>query len=145
MKTKSDLSYKQAILLGVATELTLVAIQFVYMKIFVSNNPGTDFVFTNDYMKSRGFYIFQVVGFFVYTATVYLLFNKFQITSITKILAYILTGAVIELSFYLFMQTGYEGAFLYSILDKFIAAVFGSILYYSTSGKSHNARNMKKV
>jgi len=145
MKTKADLSYRQAILLGVATELTLIAIQFIYMKIYVSNNPGTDFAFTNDYMKYRGFYIFQIIGFFVYTFTVYLLFSRFQITSITKILSYIITGAVIELSFYLFMQTGYEGAFLYSILDKFVAAVFGSILYYSTSGKSHNAGTMKKA
>jgi len=145
MKTKSDLSYKQAIILGVATELVLIAIQFIYMKIYVSNNPETDFAFTNDYMKSRGFYIFQIIGFFVYTFTVYLLFNKFQITSINKILPYILTGAVIELSFYLVMQTGYEGAFLYSILDKFIAAVFGFVLYYSTSGRSNNASTIKKV
>ncbi len=145
MKSKSDLSYKQAILFGLATELTLIAIQFIYMKIYVSNNPGTDFAFTNDYMKFRGFYIFQIIGFFVYTFTVYLLFSKFQIATLTKILTYILTGAVIELSFYLFMQTGYEGAFLYSILDKFVAAVFGSILFYYTTGKSNNARTMKKV
>ncbi|ELR68300.1 hypothetical protein C900_00564 [Fulvivirga imtechensis AK7] len=36
---------------------------------------------------------------------------------------------MVELSFYLFVPAEYETAYFFSILDKFIAAVFASVIY----------------
>jgi hypothetical protein len=135
MKTKSDFTYKQAILLGVLTELILIAIQFIYIKIYVSLNPGENLAFDTDYMRYRGFYVFQIIGFFVYTFTVYMIINRYHIRLLNYILAYLITGGIVELSFYLMIQADYEGAFIYSVLDKFIAAVFGAVLFFYGSGK----------
>ncbi|MEP2669375.1 MAG: hypothetical protein ABJH04_10295 [Cyclobacteriaceae bacterium] len=135
MITKKTFTYQNAMLFGLITELVLVVSQLLYMSVFVKQNPGVEFAFTTEYMKSQGFYIFQIIGFFVYTTSVYFLFKAYQINSLGKVLVYIITGGVVELSFYLIIQATYEGAFLYSILDKFVAAVFGTIFYYYTTGK----------
>jgi hypothetical protein len=135
MKAKTNFTYKQAILLGVLTELVLIAIQFIYIKIYVSMNPGENLAFDTDFMRYRGFYVFQIIGFFVYTFTVYMIINRYHIRLLNYILAYLIAGGIMELSFYLMIQADYEGAFVYSILDKFIAAVFGAVLYFYGSGK----------
>lgn len=127
MNIAKELNYKQVILLGVATELMLVFIQLVYLKL----NSSTDasLAFTTDYMRYTGFYVFQIIGFFVYTAAVFVLLKKFHVSSFYKILFFILAGGVVELSFYLFIPAEYEAAYLFSILDKFIAAVFAAVIY----------------
>lgn len=139
MKTMQELTYKRAIILGIITELFLVLIQFIYLKISAANNPEAPATFTSEYMMTRGFYVFQIIGFFVYIISVYLINMKYQVKALNFLLAYVVTGGIMELLFYLVIQADYQGAFLYSILDKFVAAVFGAILYYYTTGKESTA------
>jgi len=135
MKTKKELTYTQIALIAVFTELTLIAIQFIYFKIYVSNNPETEMGFTTDYMKYRGFYIFQIVGFFIYTFLVYMIAEIHSEKIVNRIVTLIIAGGIVEVSFYVLLSGDYEGAFLYSILDKIIAAAFGVILNSYTTKK----------
>jgi len=135
MKTKNGLTYIQVAVIALVTELTLIAIQLVYLKIYTKANPGAEVDFSSDYMKTRGFYIFQIIGFFLYTFVVYITVGKIASKIFNKLLVLIITGAIVELSFYIIMKADYEGAFLYSILDKVIAASFGLILYNYTTKK----------
>ena len=50
-----------------------------------------------------------------------------------KILALVVAGAVVELTFYAFAQADYQIAYFYSVLDKFIAGAAVIIFYYYTS------------
>ena len=133
MKTRKEFTYAKAILYGVLTELTLVLFQFIYLKNYTTNNPGTDFVFTSDYMMSRGFYVFQIAGFFVYTIVVFILVRKMMVKTFYKILTMLVTGALLELTFYAIVPADYQFAFFYSILDKFIAGFFGAVVYFYSS------------
>ncbi|UXE67237.1 MAG: hypothetical protein KA713_01130 [Chryseotalea sp. WA131a] len=133
MKTNSDFTYARAITYGVLTELLLVLTQFIYLKYYANNNPEVGFVFTSDYMINRGFYVFQIIGFFVYTVVVFVLIRKIKVNTFKKILALIVTGAVIELTFYAIVPADYELAFFFSVLDKFIAGIFGAIVYFYSS------------
>lgn len=139
MKKIQDFTWKRAIAYGIATELFLIALQFVYLRVYAAMNPETAMAFNADYMMTSGFYIFQIIGFFVYAVTVYLLNARYRIPSLKVILVYLITGGIMELSFYLIIQAEYQGAFLYSILDKFVAAVFGAIVYFYTTGKESTA------
>jgi len=96
----------------------------------------TPAVFNADYMMTRGFYIFQIIGFFAYAVMVYMLINRYRISSLKVIWVFLVAGAIMELSFYLIIQADYQGAFLFSILDKSVAATFGGIVYFYTTGKS---------
>jgi len=139
MKKIQEFTWKKAIVYGVFTELFLIALQFVYLRVYAAMNPETTVAFTADYMMSRGFYIFQIIGFFVYAVTVYMLNSRYRIPSLSVILVYLITGGIMELSFYLMVQGEYQGAFVYSILDKAVAAVFGAIVYYYTTGNESAA------
>jgi hypothetical protein len=139
MKNRDDLSYQQMFLWGLLTELMVVAIQFLYISIYESNNPAAASGFTTDYMKTRGFVIFQVLGFFIYTTAVFILLKKLKGNYLRKILTFLVAGALVELTFYLVVQAHYEGAFLYSILDKFVGAALGAIFYYYTHSKKLSA------
>ena len=133
MKTKSEFTYTKAIAYGVLTELVLVLIQFMYLKNYANNNPEAEFVFTSDFMINRGFYVFQIIGFFVYTILVFVLIRKIKVNTFNKILTLIVAGAVVELTFYAIVPADYQIAFFYSVLDKFIASVFGAIVYFYSS------------
>src|SRR5690606_22864754 len=133
MKTNSDFTYTRAITYGVLTELLLVLTQFIYLKYYTNNNPEAGFVFSSDYMISQGFYVFQIIGFFVYTVVVFILIRKIKVNTFNKILVLIVAGAVIELTFYAIVPADYELAFFFSVLDKFIAGVFGAIVYFYSS------------
>ncbi|MGB4971944.1 MAG: hypothetical protein WBO32_04755, partial [Cyclobacteriaceae bacterium] len=122
------------ILYGVLTELALVLAQFVILKDYTNTNPDSDFAFSSTYMMSTGFYVFQVVGFFVYFTVVFFLMRKIKEKPLHKILALVLAGAAVELTFYAFAQADYQIVYFYSVLDKFIAGVAGIIVYYYTSG-----------
>jgi len=139
MKKIQDFTWKRAIAYGIVTELFLVALQLLYLNVYAAMNPEANVVFNADYMMSAGFYIFQIIGFFVYAITVYMLNSRYRIPSLKVILTYLITGGIIELTFYLIIQAEYQGVFLYSILDKFVAAVFGSIVYFYTTGKESTA------
>jgi hypothetical protein len=135
MNTTDDnnFSYGRAILYGILTELVLVVAQFVILKDYTNTNPDTDFAFSSTYMMSTGFYVFQVVGFFVYFTVVFTLMRKIKEKPLYKILALIIAGAVVELTFYAFAQADYQLAYFYSVLDKFVAGAAGSIVYYYTT------------
>jgi hypothetical protein len=133
MKTKSEFTYTRAIAYGLLIELSLVLIQFIYLKYYDKNNPEAGFVFTSDYMINRGFYIFQIIGFFVYTTIVFVVIRTIKVNTFNKILTLIVSGAVIELTFYAIVPADYQFAFFFSVLDKFIAGVFGAIVYFYSS------------
>ncbi|WP_262896722.1 hypothetical protein [Fulvivirga marina] len=40
-----------------------------------------------------------------------------------------MAGGIVELSFYLLIPAEYEAAYLFSILDKLMAAVFAAVIY----------------
>lgn len=128
--TRKGRSIGQMILYGILLELVLVSVQFIYVEFFVATAPGEELAFTAKYMRQTGFLIFQVIGFFVYVLVAYLLLRRLVHNKLSKILAFVVAGAVVELAFYLFMQAAFSGALLYSILDKFVAAAFGALLFY---------------
>ncbi|ELR73272.1 hypothetical protein C900_04783 [Fulvivirga imtechensis AK7] len=105
MNIAKELNYKQVILLGMVTELMLVFIQFIYLKL--NSNTDASLAFTTEYMRYTGFYVFQIIGFFVYTIAVFVLLKKFHVTSFYKILFFIVAGGVVELSFYLLTLANY--------------------------------------
>ncbi len=131
--SNNNFSYGRALLYGVLTELALVLAQFVILKDYTNTNPDTDFAFSSAYMTSTGFYVFQVVGFFVYFTVVFILMRKINEKPLYKILALVVAGAVVELTFYAFAQADYQIAYFYSVLDKFIAGAAGIIVYYYTT------------
>jgi hypothetical protein len=133
MKNKNSLTYTQIVAVALVTEFTLIAVQLVYLKIYSGTNEGVDFAFTSEYMKTKGFYIFQIIGFFLYTGVTYILLGKITNKIFNKLGALVVVGGIIELSFYLIMKAQYEGAFIYSILDKIIAVVFGLIVFNYTT------------
>jgi len=133
MRIKNDFTYTRAIVYGVLIELVLVLLQFIYLANYANKNSEADFGFTSDYMMSRGFYVFQIIGFFVYTILVFVLIRKAKVNTFNKILVLIVAGAVVELTFYAIVPADYQLAFFYSVLDKFIAGVFGAIVYFYTT------------
>ena len=114
----------------------VVAILFLYLHLWESHHPAAGF--TTDYLKTKGIVIFQVWGFFIYTTAVAILLKKLKGNYLPKILTCPVAGALIELTF-LVVPANYEGAFLYSILDKFQGAALGAIFYYYTHSKKLSA------
>jgi hypothetical protein len=135
MKTKNGLSYRQIALIGLGTELTLIIVQLIYLSLYARDNANGVMDLSSEYMKTRGFYIFQIIGFFLYTTVVYVILRKITDKILNKVLLLIVIGGITELTFYLVMRASYEGAFLYSILDKVIAVFFALILYNYTTKK----------
>jgi hypothetical protein len=135
MKTKKELTYTTAVIYGIATELLLVIGQYIFLAINHQLNPDIPLKFSTEYMMSRGFYVFQILGVFLYTFIVYMIASRYTIRSVTFVLAFLIAAAFVELTFYLSIPGTYQGAYLFSILDKVVAAIFGVILYYSV-GKS---------
>jgi len=131
MKTKKDFTYGRAIVYGVAAELLLVVVQYILLAIYHSKNPESTFSFNTEYMMSRGFYIFLIPGFIVYATMVYLIMRNYTIASVGYLFALLLAAAAVEVTFYLSIAASYQGAFLYSILDKVIGSALGAIGYFA--------------
>ncbi len=131
MKTKKEFTYGRAIMFGVASELVLVVIQYILLAIYHSKNPESSFSFSTDYMMSRGFYFFLIPGFIMYATMVFMIMRNYTIASAAYLLAFLLAAAAVEVIFYLTISANYQGAFLYSVLDKVIGAALGIIGYYS--------------
>lgn len=136
MKTKKDFTYGRAIVFGVATELVLLVVQYLLLAVYKANNPSVPFSFSNEYMMSRGFYVFLIPGFILYATVVFLIMQKYTIDSPAFLLVFLLTATVIEVTFYLTIAADYKGPFLYSVLDKVIGTALGVIGYYAV-GKSN--------
>lgn len=133
MKITKELSYGQAVEIGVVLGVTLLVLQLVNLMVYVQTTPGTEMAFTSVYMKTGGFHVFQVLGYFLYATVIYISLKKIRSKMLNKVLILIGSGVLLELSFYLIMQANFEGAFLYSILDKIVAAAFALILYSYTA------------
>lgn len=133
MKTTKELSYGQVVEIGMVLGVTLVLLQLINLMVYVQTTPGTEMAFTSAYMKSSGFYVFQILGYFLYAAIIYISIKKITSKMFNKVFILIGSGVLLELSFYLIMQASFEGAFLYSILDKIVAAAFALILYSYTT------------
>jgi len=110
--------------------LVLILIQFGVLNLYVSFYPGKELVFTEEYMKSFGLFVFQALGFLSYLIVVYLLSKRIDKNIFRKVTLFVIVGGLIELCFYLLiMQARYEGAYLYSIFSKFVGAAFGMIIF----------------
>ena len=131
MKTKKNFTYGHAVAFGIGLELVLVFIQYLLLVIYHRNNPGTAFSFSSEYMMSRGFYFFLVAGFIIYATVVFLLMQKYAISSFAYLFVFLLSTAAVEVTFYLSIAADYQGVFLYSILDKVIGTGLGVIGYYA--------------
>lgn len=132
MKPRKEFTFKRAILYGLVTELVLIIVQFGYLRLYVAANQGTEFAFTSSYMNSSGFYIFQIIGFLSYATIVFSILTKFRMDTFHKVAVLVIAGGIVELTFYAVMQADYRMVYFYSVLDKFVGAVFGSIVYYYT-------------
>ncbi len=129
MEPKRNWSYRHVVLAALSAELILIAIQFIAVRIYSGNAATESVAFTSAYIKSTGFYLFLVGGFFLYVILTFGLLRNIREYIVRKLFVLLITGAVIELAFYLSIQATYEGAFLYSILDKAIAIAMGLILF----------------
>ena len=128
------MTYKRVIMYALLAELGLILIQFGYLEVYANfMNPSADLAFDTDYMKHVGFYIFQVIGFFIVTAVAFLVLKKSQKSVVNKLLTLFIIGGTAELLFYLLIEASFEIGFLFSILDKFIAIASGVIIYYVIS------------
>jgi hypothetical protein len=140
-KPKKEFTYSIAIAYGVVTELFLIVAQYVFLAINSSMNPEISMAFTTEYMMTRGFFVFQILGIIVYAVIVYQIVRKYTITSLAFMLVFLVAGALVELTFYVSIQATFQGAFFYSMLDKTIGAVLGAIVYY-TLGSSNVANKV---
>jgi hypothetical protein len=135
MKKTTDLSFRKIALIAVATELVLITIQLINLGLYVRNHPGTKAEFSTEYIMNSGFFIYQVLGFFLYVTLVYVLAGRITSRLIQKLIVFVLAGGAAELLFYLTIQADYQGAFLYSIFDKLIATAFGLIVFNYTTNQ----------
>ena len=120
---KAKISTGKVILTAVIIEAVLISLQFITVG-FGGDGGGI----TTEYIQSRGFFIFQILGFFAYAVTAFILTRKHASNMPQIILMLVITGGIIEIGFYIISQAQYQGAYLYSILDKVIGAVSGWIV-----------------
>ena len=132
MKTNKEFKYYQLVLFAVVAEITLIALQ--YLILFLDPQAGLGF--TTEYIKTKGFYLFQILGFFTYAGIGFYVIRRVRSNIIPKLVILVLSGGIIEISFYILSQATYEGAFLFSVLDKFVGTTFGVIVYMYTTRKA---------
>lgn len=128
---KKQISTGRIILIAIIIESVLILLQFL------SIGFGTSGKIDTAYIQSRGFFIFQILGFFAYAITAFYLCRKHTPEIVKMLVILVITGAVIELGFYIISAAQYRGVYLYSITDKLIGAVTGWIVgLYSTRWKN---------
>lgn len=145
MKKMKELTYGRAISLGIASEFALLFIQYLILMINHLWNPGTPFSFTTEYMMSRGFYIFLIPGFILFATIVFFIMRNYTIPSVAYLFVFLLVAAVIEVSFYLSISANYQGAFVYSILDKVIGTGLGVIGYFAVGTPEEHSNKKSPV
>ena len=124
---KKAYTIPQVILIALAVELALIVLQVGYLLIY-STMAGAEFSFTAAYMTNTGFYIFQILGFFVLVIITVMILHRSSGHMFRNMLLLFAVGAIIEVFFYIVLSATYEGAFLYSVMDKIIAIAFGFII-----------------
>lgn len=131
MKKMKELNYGRAIAFGIASELALLSAQYLLLIINHLGNVETPISFTTEYMMSSGFYIFLIPGFILFATVVFFIMRNYTIPSVAYLLVFLLVAAVIEVIFYLSITANYQGAFVYSILDKVLGTGLGVIGYFA--------------
>lgn len=129
MKTTREITYGQVIWTALLVELTLAAAQFLYLTFYSRSNPTAEIILPSEYLKTGGFYIFQVVGMAIYILVVYIFARSGTSKLINKVLILVVMGGAIELSAYIMMESLYAGLIVLSFLDKLLAASIGLWLY----------------
>lgn len=129
MKTTREITYGQVIWTALLVELTLAAAQFLYLTFYSRSNPAAEIILPSEYLKTGGFYIFQVVGMAIYILVVYIFARSGTSKLINKVLILVVMGGAIELSAYIMMESLYAGLIVLSFLDKLLAASIGLWLY----------------
>lgn len=132
-KDKKEFTYSLAIVYGVVTELVLVLAQFVFLAFRKLMNQDMTITFSTEYMMSSGFFVFQILGIVVYAFVAYQIIHRYTISSLAFMLVFLVAGGAVELTFYLSIPATYQGAFLYSILDKTLGVAMGMIGYFVMS------------
>ncbi|MEJ2005637.1 MAG: hypothetical protein P8X57_11880 [Cyclobacteriaceae bacterium] len=123
--------------IAVLIEAVLILLQFIVLR--MSTESGQTPAFDSDYIQSRGFFIFQIIGFFAYAIAAFYLCRRHAGNVFQKLLILVIAGGIIEVGFYIISQAHYEGAYLYSVTDKLIGSVIGWIV-----GKySENSKELK--
>lgn len=133
-KEKKEFTYSLAIMYGVATELILILAQYAFLAFNRLMHEDMSMNFSTEYMMTRGFFVFQVLGIIAYAMFVFYFMRNYTFKSLAFLLAYLLAGAAIEITFYLSISAAYQGAFVYSILDKALGIGLGAIGYFAMSG-----------
>jgi len=129
---KTTLTAQRVIAYALLVEVGLLIIQYLYMIVF---HPEVNWIATDAYMQNAGFFIFQIIGFFVFILLArYIFLNSGENVFRNAVLLF-LTGTVVEVGFYLFAQATYQGAFLYSVMDKIVAIAFALIIVFVTNPK----------
>ena len=122
---KSSFSAPKVIGYALLIEVGLILIQYLYMRVF---HPEIDWIATDAFMQNAGFYIFQIVGFFIFILLARFIFQNSGDKILRNAVLLFLSGVVVEVGFYLAVQAQYQGAFLYSVMDKIVAIAFGLII-----------------
>lgn len=135
MKTNKEFTIKMAIVTGLITELILFLIQFGYLKFYAAKSD-VDFAFTSEYMSTSGFFIFLIIGFFLYSTVIFYIIKKFHSAYYGRIFILLIAGGAVELLFYILIKADFEFAYVFSVLDKFIAGVFALIFYFYSLGRA---------
>lgn len=86
MKTTREITYGQVIWTALLVELTLAAAQFLYLTFYSRSNPTAEIILPSEYLKTGGFYIFQVVGMAIYILVVYIFARSGTSELINKVL-----------------------------------------------------------
>jgi hypothetical protein len=130
-----EITFTRMALYGLCTEIVLIGLQFAFIRIYSGESK---FIFDDNYMRFGGFYIFQVIGFFFYVILAYLLSAQIQRNLISKIAIFVITGCLVEYTFYFTIQAEWQGVFSYSVLSKLIAGAFGIVISLYSSGKTEH-------
>lgn len=132
-KTKKAFTYSTAITFGVVTELILVAAQYLLLAFNKVMNQSMSMTFSTEYMITRGFFVFMILGIIMYATFTHYFFRNYSISSLAFLVVYLAAGAAVEITFYLSITATFQGAFLYSIFEKGLGVAMGAIWYFAIS------------
>ena len=132
-KTKKEFAYSTAIAFGVVTELILVAAQYLFLAFNKVMNQEMSMTFSTEYMMTRGFYVFMILGIIVYATFTHYFLRNYSISSLAFLVVYLVAGAAVEIAFYLSISATFQGAFIYSIFEKGLGVAMGAIWYFAMS------------
>ena len=122
---KTSLTAQKVVAYALGVEIGLSILQFVYLKVF-----HHEVSFSDSYMQGAGFFIFQILGFFIFILLAQYVFKNSGDYIFRNALLMFFAGALVEILFYVSVQATYQGAFLYSVLDKAVSIAFGIIISF---------------